>query len=261
MAIDQGKDTPTPAESMGAAEFDKRLVEKLTVYKPRFEEVRRIMGVDDSVGLATLPKAHDRMTMAGLPEVRFREGGWDYKVVAGALGMDSMFIELPFNESRRMIAPPDRGKSPLYVVTVYQKRGPDYEEPEPRLLQVPDAILDALNAHEMAHWVVEKAKRPLPSHIQAVLDRRDRDRYDFYRNPRHDLPTEIHSFNTDAQREATIDIIAALSGFKDGITAQLDYMIECAESYPDQPHALFIPAREMVPEIKYRKNQVLKYCG
>ncbi len=261
MTIDQGRDNPNPAEPMRAEEFDKRLIERLTAYKSRFEEVRKIMGVDDTVGLATLPKAHPGLTMAVLSKVKFIDGGWDYKVLAGVMGTDSMFIELPFQETRRVISEPNREKSPLYVVTLYQKGGPEYEEPEPRLLQVPDDILDALNAHEMAHWVVEKAENPLPPHIQAVLDKRERDLNEFYRNRRDNLPTEVHSLNHRTLKEADIDIIVALSGFKDAIISQLDYVIECAESYEEKSHAMFYSVQEIVQEIKYRKNQVLKYAG
>ncbi|MBI4450384.1 M48 family metallopeptidase [Candidatus Woesearchaeota archaeon] len=240
--------------------FDAKLVQRLEEYRERFYEVRDAFHLSDAVGFASLPGAHGAYTAGALPGVRKTDQGTiAYMAVCGFETGEAI---LSRRQSGRLIVPPNWGQKDTRVVSIYQRTGPwDGAIFEPRILHVPNAVLDGIVAHELAH-IIEAADR-IPVEIRRTLRRK---RHNLVaaikREEREELRgRDIQSEWAYMNGEDDIDVIASLFGFTTGVIAKLEYMIDCVGSYKGPAEdGLFVTPTRVARQLAYRRTQVQRYA-
>ena len=162
-----------------------------------------------------------------------------------------------------MILLPNFQKHPTYVMSVY------YKDMIRNNQRVPISIpleLEGFIAHELSHMVKEFKK--VPKTIQNVLKKRRVDfksvQKEIILSAKKDKKDEdlalIEDDRIKANREAEIDMIASLLGFKDCIIAKLDFMEAYLERYKWENGPGLLTKEKALKQIRFRKREVLRYC-
>ena len=247
------------------AEQDQRLIERLRKYQGTFRQIRSRFGLDDGIGFGSLPNAHSVYSLGMLVDVfRSRTNNLGY---FDNQGLNSEAVILPEDQSARVLVYPDTSKERPHVVSVYQKKGWwDGISFEPRVMSVPDLVLDGVVAHELSHWVKEYGE--LPERVQEVLKQREHDFIQlchdaskhakrFRRETYFDFMNQ-HHISTNG--EADIEIIASLYGFREAVIAKIDYVIGCLRTYtgPDE-HPQLVTPKQAIEQMEFRKKEVQRY--
>ena len=204
---------------------DDALLRGLEDYKEKFLFMRERLGLDDRIGFGMIPKAHEAFSLAMLVNVRLiEEGKISYLIDTSDV---PRFGILKKSEQRRLILPPNFKKHPTYVLSIYYR---DMIRNKQRLPRSIPLELEGFIAHELSHMVKELKK--VPKTIQNILRKRRADFKSVQREiiltAKRDKKDEdlalIDDYRVKASKEAEIDMIASLLGFKDCILAKLDFM-------------------------------------
>ncbi|MCK4730329.1 MAG: hypothetical protein KAT28_03345 [Candidatus Aenigmarchaeota archaeon] len=246
-------------------EQDQQLIERLEKYGGNFEQIRACFNLEDRIGFGSLPNAHNVYSLGMLIDVfGARDGRLGYSDNQGFFPEKGI---LPEDEAARIIISPNTSKDKPYLVSVYQKKGWwDGDSFEPRILGVPDLVLDGLVAHELSHWVKEYGQ--LPVNVQRVLKQREQDFIKLCKDAseyagkfgREAYWDFMDQYYTPTNGEADIDIIASLYGYKEEVIAKIDYTTECLKTYngPDED-TQYVTPKQAIQQMEFHKKEVQRY--
>jgi hypothetical protein len=232
-------------------EHNNTLLNRLIKFKPRFLDIRTRMGLDNSVGFGSVPKAHGAYTAGRLLVLEKQHGLLFYPV-------ENLFEMDYYSLNKEYVVIPPEGNDQLKFLSVFQRKG--YLEglpPENKLLTASDEIYEGITAHELGH-VIKDLDNRLPEPIQKVLGQIDDDVFKLMQQNNWDKIANEY----DLSGEAAVDIIASLYGFKPQILAKLYYMIDCLKQYKgsnDTSSSFFVPPGKAIQVCNARINEVLRY--
>jgi hypothetical protein len=215
------------------------VIEYLEKNKDEFLQMREACGIDEAVGLGSLPRYHVYSQWGALIPIKVRDGKRMIKQMT-FVGTINNFVPLRPKDINNIVVMPS-GKSDQHLVSVYPKRGcMEGGGLEQRMLDAGRDVFCGLVSHELAEYWLNFDKDNIPLEFREKLD-------------------TIYSPSDDVREQSKADVLGSLYGYQQQVLAFLNLHLDCLKTYEDFPGGLVRPPHETIKELEDRIRIVKRY--